>query len=346
MLVAGIAWNAQGFDVAFLDTSRGAGPPPRRFAAGRLAELTDHLCQLGGVAANELVCVVESTDGMVDGGLMARGLRLYRADPWQLPERPALGSVAADTLAQIGVERLPELTLLIPAEGSLTGRDADHARHAEESADILAAMTAGGRCLVRGGDDPDDPCVALTFDDGPHPPYTGRILDILDAYAVPATFFCVGLHAAGHLEELARMRKSGHRVGNHTWSHPFLPDLSSAELEEQLQRTDDALEAGVGPAPGRLFRPPYGSGTPEVFARLRDDPATTVVLWGVDTIDWAMPGADAIASSASDQARPGSIVLMHDGGGDRSQTVEALPAIIENLLGRGLRLVTVDELPG
>src|SRR3954470_17984059 len=104
MLVAGIAWNTQGFDVAFLDTSRGAGPPPRRFAAGGVAELTDHLCQLGGVWSDELVCVVESTDGMVDGGLMARGLRVYRADPWQLPERPALGSATADTLARIGAE--------------------------------------------------------------------------------------------------------------------------------------------------------------------------------------------------------------------------------------------------
>jgi peptidoglycan/xylan/chitin deacetylase (PgdA/CDA1 family) len=81
-----------------------------------------------------------------------------------------------------------------------------------------------------------------------------------------------------------------------------------------------------------------------VFARLEADPATTVVLWDVDTSDWATPGADAIASTAVEQAGPGSIVLMHDGGGDRSQTAEALPAIIENLLGRGLRLVRVDDL--
>ena len=345
MLVAGIAWNAAGFDVAFRDTAGGDAPPPRRFAAGRVAELTDQLGALGGVSADELVCVVESTDGMVDGGLMARGVRLYRADPWQLPDRPVLGSVAADTLARAGVERLPELTPLTLTDGSLTGRDADHAHHAEACSEVLAAMTADGRCLLRARDDPDDPRVALTFDDGPHPPYTGRILDILEAYAVPATFFCVGLHASGHPEELARMRESGHRVGNHTWSHPFLPDLSSAELEEQLQRTDEAIEAGAGPAPGRLFRPPYGSGTPQVFAHLRDDPATTVVLWDVDTVDWSMPGAPAIAASVSEQARPGSIVLMHDGGGDRSQTVEALPSIVEDLLGRGLRLVTVDELP-
>src|SRR4051794_22352910 len=120
MLVAGIAWSTGGFDVAFRDTSGGHGPPPRRFAAGRVAELTDQLRELGDASADELVCVVESTDGMVDGGLMAHGLRLYRADPWQLPERPVLGSVTADTLARAGVERLPELTRLTLTEGSLT----------------------------------------------------------------------------------------------------------------------------------------------------------------------------------------------------------------------------------
>jgi peptidoglycan/xylan/chitin deacetylase (PgdA/CDA1 family) len=242
------------------------------------------------------------------------------------------------------VDRFADLSPLSPAEGSLAGRDEDHARHARASGEALTAMTASGRCLVRGDDGPDDPRVALTFDDGPNPPWTGRVLDVLEAYAVPATFFCIGLHAKGHSEELARMREAGHRVGNHTWSHPFLPDLSMPELQEQLLRTDEAVAAGVGPSAHRLFRPPYGSGTPDVFGWLEAEPATTVVLWDVDTNDWAMPGPEAIATSVAQQTRPGSIVLMHDGGGDRSQTVEALPAIIEDLLGRGLRLVTVDEL--
>jgi peptidoglycan/xylan/chitin deacetylase (PgdA/CDA1 family) len=311
-----------------------------------LAQLIEHLSRLAEVAGDDLVCVVESTNGMVDGGLMARGLRVYRADPWVLPQRPVLGSVAAATLAHSAVDRLADLTSLSPGEGSLTGRDEDHALHAGESAEVLAAMTATGRCLVRGGDGPEEPRVALTFDDGPNPPWTGRVLDILDAYEVPATFFCVGLHATGHPEELTRMWEAGHRVGNHTWSHPFLPDLTPPELEEQLLRTDEAVAADMGPSARRLFRPPYGSGTPEVFTRLQADPATTVVLWDVDTTDWAMPGAEAIASAAVEHARPGSIVLMHDGGGDRSQTVGALPAIIETLLGRGLRLVTVDDLNG
>jgi peptidoglycan/xylan/chitin deacetylase (PgdA/CDA1 family) len=94
----------------------------------------------------------------------------------------------------------------------------------------------------------------------------------------------------------------------------------------------------------RLFRPPYGSGTPDLFSGLARDPATTVALWDVDTNDWSMPGRDAIAASVLDQARPGSIVLMHDGGGDRSQTADALPAVIEGLLTRGFRFARVDDV--
>ena len=132
------------------------------------------------------------------------------------------------------------------------------------------------------------------------------------------------------------MSESGHGLGNHTWSHPFLPDLSVAEFAVQLERTDEAM-AAAGRLPERqLFRPPYGSRTPEALSWLAAQQAgPTMVLWDVDACDWAMPGAAAIAGTVLDQARPGSVVLMHDGGGDRSQTVEALPAIIEGLLADG-----------
>jgi peptidoglycan/xylan/chitin deacetylase (PgdA/CDA1 family) len=140
------------------------------------------------------------------------------------------------------------------------------------------------------------------------------------------------------------MAEAGHGVGNHTWSHPFLPDLSPRELELQLERTDEVLEAAVGAGAPRLFRPPYGSRSRDVVSWLGRDGGPTVVLWDVDTGDWAMPGAPAIAATVLAQARPGSIVLMHDGGGDRSQTAEALPAVIEGLLDRGHRFVRVDEL--
>jgi peptidoglycan/xylan/chitin deacetylase (PgdA/CDA1 family) len=346
MRVAGIAWSSAGFDVAVLD---GEGRPvasPAHFVAGQVAALTEHLCALDRASADPLVCVVESTNGMLDGGLMSAGLRVRRADPWQLPGRPEFGSVDAGSLARVGVTRLPELAELVIEGGTLTGRSADHDRCLEESEAATAALVEAGRCLVRAGDDSD--VVALTFDDGPNPPHTNGVLDVLERYGVPATFFCVGLHASAHREELARMASAGHRVANHTWSHPFLPDLTARELAVQLERTDEAVAAGAGEQGRRLFRPPYGSRTPEILSWIGQDDATgDVVLWDVDAGDWALPGADAIARTVLDQSRGGSIVLMHDGGGDRSQTVEALPAIIEGLMERGLRFTTVDRMsPG
>lgn len=344
MLFAGIAWTGNGIDVAVQDATGDAPQPPVHFPAGSLAAVTAHLRELDDQVAGELVCIVESTDGMVDGGLLASGLRVHRADPWMLPPRPDFGSVDAVTLARTGVARLTELPRLVLQEGSLTGRGNDHARAAQDCEPTLDSLVRKARCLTRGPHPDDEKVVALTFDDGPNPPWTTRILDVLARYDVPATFFCVGLHARGHPDLLTRMAESGHCLGNHTWSHPFLPDLSVRELGVQLERTDDAIEAGAGRREHRLFRPPYGSGTPELFSWVGAEPDTTMVLWDVDTQDWAMPGPEAIRGAAVEQARPGSILLMHDGGGDRSQTAEALPGIVEGLLERGFRFVRVDEM--
>jgi peptidoglycan-N-acetylglucosamine deacetylase len=343
MRFAGIAWTDRGFDVAVLDAAGAPVAPPSTFPAGSVRSLTEALVAMDR-PDQPLVCVVESTNGMVDGGLMAAGLRVHRADPWTLPARPALGSVDATTLARAAATRLPELTRLVLEEGSLTGRSADHARGVRDAEPGMRALTAAGRCVTSGPRTGDDTVIALTFDDGPHPPFTNRILDVLDRYEVPATFFCVGLHASAHSEELARMAESGHGFGNHTYSHPFLPDLSARELAIQLERTDEAIAAGGGTTKRRMFRPPYGSRSAEVLSWLAADDDSTVVLWDVDASDWAMPGADAIARTVLDQARPGSIALMHDGGGDRWQTAEALPAIIEGLLAGGYRFALVDEL--
>jgi peptidoglycan/xylan/chitin deacetylase (PgdA/CDA1 family) len=218
-----------------------------------------------------------------------------------------------------------------------------------DSAERTDELVEAGRCLFRGGPAADgaEKTIALTFDDGPNPPHTTRILDVLERYGVPATFFCVGLHVGAHREELARMAEAGHAVGNHTYSHPFLPDLSRREITVQLERTDAAI-ADAGARPTGLFRPPYGSRTPEILDWLAADggPARRVVLWDVEPYDWALPGAGAIAGRVLADAAPGSVVLLHDGGGDRSQTAEALPAIVEGLLARDYRFVLVDELAG
>ncbi|HEV7212472.1 MAG TPA: polysaccharide deacetylase family protein [Blastococcus sp.] len=344
MLFAGIAWTGRGFDVAALD---GDGVPvtATSFPADRIAGLVDFLRALDEPPRGPLVCVVESTNGMIDGGLMAVGLRVHRADPWVLPARPGFGSVDARSLALAAVTRLPELPRLVLEEGSLTGRSADHARGVRESEAATARLAASGRCVSNGDRNGPERTVALTFDDGPNPPYTGGILDVLARYGVPATFFCVGLHAAAHPGVLARIAGEGHGLANHTWSHPFLPDLSVPEFAEQLERTDEVIERAGG-APGRrLFRPPYGSRNAETVSWLAESQdRATVVLWDVDANDWAMPGSEAISRTVLEQVRPGSIVLQHDGGGDRSQTVEALPTVIEGLLAQDYRFVLVRDM--
>lgn len=344
MLFAGIAWTGLGFDVAVRDAAGAAVGPDVHVPAGGIAELTAYLRKRNQEADGGLVCVVESTNGMIDGGLMATGLEVRRADPWLLPARPEFGSVDAGTLARTAAARPAELTPLVLESGSLTGRSDDADRMAAQSEPQMAELTAAGRCVT--ALPAGDKIVALTFDDGPNPPHTGRVLDVLARYGVPATFFCVGLHAGAHTEELARMAEAGHGVGNHTWSHPFLADLSVREFEVQLERTDEVIERVTGARPMRLFRPPYGSRTPEIVSWLGRPAGPTTVLWDVDTEDWSMPGSDAITDTVLRDVRPGSIVLMHDGGGDRSQTGEALPAVIEGLLERGYRFTRVDDVLG
>jgi len=342
MLFAGIGWSREEFNVAILDSDGIPLTEQAHYPVGRAAALVRDLLALHR-ADGELVCVIESTNGLLEGALLEAGLRVHRADPASLPARPGFGSAVAESLARAAVDRLPELTRLAAAVGMLTGRVGEMIRGVEESVPTATALAESGRWRTR-TDDPDaDKCVALTFDDGPNPPYTGRVLDVLAQYDVPATFFCAGMQAAAYGEEVTRMVASGHAVGNHSWSHPFLPDLSGAELRLQLSTTDEALSAATGKEAARLFRPPYGAYTRGQLSQLAGRQDRSIVLWDVDPTDWAKPGARVIANTVISQARPGSIILMHDGGGDRTQTVEALPAIIEGLFAHGFRLVPVAE---
>jgi peptidoglycan/xylan/chitin deacetylase (PgdA/CDA1 family) len=337
VLYSGVSWGATGYEVVVLDDAGGPASPTTRFGVGETDAMIAYLRGLGEPA----VTVVDSTNGLLDGRMMAAGLDVYRADPHVLPERPLFGSVAADHLAGTARRDLASLTRLARDRGTQTGREAELEAGIAASAAVVDALTIARRCLSFG--DRHRPEVALTFDDGPHPPYTGQILDTLERYGIPATFFCIGLNAGGRTEEVARIREQRHGLGNHTWSHPFLPELSRAQLSEQIARTAETIaEASGGPAPA-LFRPPYGSRTPQI-ARWLAEMVSTIVLWDVEPVDWAMPGAEVIARIVLERTRPGSIILLHDGGGDRSQTVASLPAIIDGLLVSGYRFVLVEDL--
>ncbi|MGK5692013.1 polysaccharide deacetylase family protein [Streptomyces sp. URMC 128] len=337
MLYAGVSWHAGGYQLAVIGPDGRRVPVPDAYPSHRAGELIAELGKLG----EALTVVVESTNGTLDGRMMAAGLRVHRADPWLLPDRPLLGSVPAQELARAGLRRADGLVPLEAHRGTQTGREGELAAWIESSAASERELTAAGRFFSHGSRDRRQ--VALTFDDGPLPPFTGRILDTLERYGVPATFFCVGINAGGFAEDLTRMREQGHAIGNHTWSHPFLPELSRPQLAEQINRTAEAIAEASGGAAPRLFRPPYGSRTPQVMGWLSEFDATTV-LWDVAPDDWALRRAGAIARDVLADVRPGSVILLHDGGGDRTPTVESLPLIIEGLLERGYEFVRVDDM--
>jgi peptidoglycan/xylan/chitin deacetylase (PgdA/CDA1 family) len=186
------------------------------------------------------------------------------------------------------------------------------------------------------------PEVALTFDDGPNAIYTPQILHILEQYGVKVTFFCIGKQVPANARVLQQAHNDGDVIANHSWSHPKLIQLSGASIQAQLHMTSIAIHNAIGVYP-LLFRPPYGAYDNFVQGLVAQSGLTSV-MWNVDTRDWTRPGVNGIINTALAEVRNGSIILMHDGGGNRSETVEALPTIIRMLQQQGFKLVTVIQL--
>jgi peptidoglycan-N-acetylglucosamine deacetylase len=183
--------------------------------------------------------------------------------------------------------------------------------------------------------------VALTFDDGPGP-YTPRILSTLERQHVPATFFEVGVLERYFYASTARIVADGDVIGDHTEMHAPMSKLPAAQQKTQLLEQISAIERWGAKFP-RLFRPPYGLWNATTLALLHRY-RMLMVLWTVDTNDYRRPGVSAIVDTALDGARPGAIILLHDAGGDRSETAAALPRIIAGLRRRRYKLVTVPRL--
>ncbi|WP_328836000.1 polysaccharide deacetylase family protein [Streptomyces europaeiscabiei] len=178
--------------------------------------------------------------------------------------------------------------------------------------------------------------MVLTFDDGPDPRYTPDILRILRDHDVRAMFFVCGEMAVQHKDLLREMADDGHVVGNHTWSHPLLTTLSRSRVHAEMARTCEIIEKTYGEPP-LWFRAPYGAWNRAAFrygAELGMEP----LAWTVDTLDWRTPGAHTIADRVEDGAGPGVVVLSHDAGGDRSQSVRALREYLPGLLDSGYRI--------
>jgi peptidoglycan/xylan/chitin deacetylase (PgdA/CDA1 family) len=186
----------------------------------------------------------------------------------------------------------------------------------------------------------DGPYIALTFDDGPNKTLTPKLLDLLAAHHMKATFFVVGQNAADHPEILRRAVREGHEIGNHTWSHPNLGKMSDEAARRELQKTDDAIFAAIGKHP-TLMRPPYGSITARQKRWIHDDFGYRTIIWDVDPLDWKRPGPSVVTSRILKETRAGSIVLTHD---IHAPSVEAMPATFDQLDAKGFKSVTVSEL--
>lgn len=184
--------------------------------------------------------------------------------------------------------------------------------------------------------------VALTFDDGPDPVHTPVLLDALAELGVKATFFVTGRAVDAHPELCARIVSEGHVVGNHTYSHRYLPLARSRSVAHELRATDHAIERATGVVP-RLARPPYGGRSPwtvRAFVRA----AKRLVLWDVNSFDWKGKPAPELAERVLARARSGSIVLFHEAREGGSVTVDAVRLVVPELLARGFQLVTVDTM--
>lgn len=226
----------------------------------------------------------------------------------------------------------PAMPALLPSGGSPAKPVSLHYRPVGcVASGPLAARTNGPRRRE----------VALTFDDGPSV-YTRSFVQMLRANGAVATFFMIGEQLGGYSSTLREELRDGDALGDHTWTHPNL--VTNGGVESQLLRTKNAIAAMSGYAPC-VFRPPYGSYDDSVLRTARALGLATIT-WDVDPSDYALPGVGAIEQRVLAQVQPGSIVISHDGGGPRTQTLAAYPRIIAALRARGYRFVTAPQLLG
>lgn len=237
-------------------------------------------------------------------------------------EPPGSTSAAAETTQQASPKVPERLLSLVPAT-------------TDGKAPVAEVDDAGTRRL----NGRDGRTVALTFDDGPHPEQTPQVLRILREYDITATFCVVGEMARLYPKLVQEIADDGHRLCDHTITHDTsLPDKPDDVIEDEIGGTLDAIEDAVRGVDVPFFRAPGGN-----FAANVNDVAAehdqVPLGWSVDPGDWRKPGARAIHDYVAEHVHPGAIVLLHDGGGDRAGTVEALPAIIETLLAAGYEFV-------
>ncbi|WP_367874409.1 polysaccharide deacetylase family protein [Luteolibacter sp. Populi] len=184
------------------------------------------------------------------------------------------------------------------------------------------------------------PYIAITFDDGPHPSNTPRLLDMLRERNIKATFYVIGRNVDLYPNVLRRTVSEGHEIGNHTFTHPILSKLSDSTVREELTKCRDAVARAAGVQP-RTMRPPYGALLQRQREWIHAELNYPTILWSVDPLDWKRPGPSVVTSRILAGTTPGAIVLAHDLHGG---TVDAMPSTLDGLLRKGYKFVTVSQL--
>jgi peptidoglycan/xylan/chitin deacetylase (PgdA/CDA1 family) len=203
-----------------------------------------------------------------------------------------------------------------------------------QAADARELAYPTDRPLYHIADDPRG-AIALTIDDGPSPVYTPQILQLLQQYRVTASFSMIGIQVNAYPQVAREVVDAGHRVMNHTWTHANLPALAAPDIFTQMTRASDVIHSVTGVQPS-FFRAPYGNWSPTVIEQC-ERMHMIPLDWSVDPRDWARPGVASIVDNIMQNTRPGSIILEHDGGGDRSETVAALRIVLPRLLAAGFK---------
>lgn len=221
-----------------------------------------------------------------------------------------------------------------PTHKAATAKSTANPARAARRASVPPARTVdtvAGRPMYYVDDGPH--VIALTIDDGPSPVYTPQVLNILEQYGITAAFSMVGENVSYYPSLAREVADAGHMIVNHTWNHANLTSMKRSQLPREVDRATDAIESATGKRPG-MFRAPYGAWSPTLLAYLANQKITPLD-WSVDPEDWARPGVSKIVKTIMGSTKTGSIILEHDGGGNRSQTVAALKIVIPRLLDEG-----------
>ena len=284
------------------------------------SELSDDEISSYRVAGTEAIDITDGTDTVED----------YTAT--SVPIAPKL-SIEGEGNTLEYVSQWGRNGSLETRTGSKSGETADVV--AEEPQDCVVTCTD---LILKG----DRKLVALTFNDGPADPYTNQLLDICKERNVHATFFCLTENVKEYADVMQRIKNEGHELGFQTASYVELLDEDAETVRSEIDGGARAVEQATGVRPTHL-RPPAGTFTEQNWLDSNGS-VSAIVRWSADTQDWSLPGTDAIVANAVAEAHSGSIILMSDGGGDRSQSVEALPQIIDTLQADGYTFVTISEL--